>query len=61
MTHRTTPDAERWISPGEAAKILGVSPVTVARLAEAGRIEFIRPGTHRRYRRDDVVALRESA
>lgn len=57
MTERTTLDAEEWISPGEAAGILGVTTKTVARLADAGTIRSIRPGTHRRYAVADIAAL----
>lgn len=57
MTERTTLDAEEWISPGEAAGILGVTTKTVARFADDGRIRFIRPGAHRRYAVADIAAI----
>lgn len=57
MTERTTLDAENWISPAEAAAILGVTTKTVARFADAGKIRSIRPGSHRRYLGEDVAAL----
>jgi excisionase family DNA binding protein len=61
MTDRTTLDAEDWISPAAAAALLGVTPKTVSRLADAGEIRAIRPGAHRRYLRSDVEAKAATA
>ena len=57
MTDRTTSHADEWISPAVAAAALGVTPKTVARLADAGKIRTVRPGAHRRYLESDVAAL----
>ena len=46
-----------YVTPGEAAAALGVSRRTVSRLAEDGKIRFIRPGAHYRYLAADVEAL----
>ncbi len=51
------PPTQEWIAPGEAARITGLSAQQIARLADEGRVRFIRPGKHRRYIRGDVEAL----
>ena len=33
-----------WLSPGQAAAVLGVSPATVTRWAASGRLDTIRKG-----------------
>jgi excisionase family DNA binding protein len=44
--------------PGEAARLFGVTPNTVARWADAGKIRQIKtPGGYRRYFAEDVRAL----
>lgn len=50
---------EDTISPGEAARLLGVSPRTLRDWSKKGRITFtLTLGGHRRYRRTDVLLLR---
>ena len=50
---------EDTISPGEAARLLGVSPRTLRDWSKKGRICFtLTLGGHRRYRRTDVLLLR---
>lgn len=50
---------EEYMRPEEAAAVLGVSAKTVSRWASEGRLPAIRTiGGHRRFRRDDVEALR---
>ncbi len=47
-----------WLRVGDVAKSLGVSPNTVRRWTDVGRIAAHRsPGGHRRYLADDVFAL----
>lgn len=44
------PDDRAYLTTGEAARILGVSPKTVSRWAAAGRIpHVVTPGGHRRF------------
>ena len=51
-------DADEFLRPGEAAKLLQVSPKTVTRWADRGYIPcVITLGGHRRFRRADVEAL----
>jgi len=51
---------EQYLRPGEAAKLLHVSPKTVDRWAGEGRIPFIVTlGGHRRFRVDHVLAVAE--
>jgi len=53
-----TPEYEQLLSPREAAKLLGVDPPVVVRLARTGKLPSIRTiGGHRRYREADVRAL----
>ncbi|GLY73363.1 MerR family DNA-binding transcriptional regulator [Actinoallomurus iriomotensis] len=53
---------EELLTPREVAEIFGVTAATVAAWARVGMIvSFVRtPGGHRRYRRDDVLALRDA-
>ncbi len=46
-----------YLSPVEASRATGLSVRQLARLADAGRIGSIRPGTHRRYRTEDIAAI----
>ncbi len=56
-TVREGPEAV-WLRVGDVAKLLGVSPNTVRRWTDVGRIAAHRsPGGHRRYLADDVHAL----
>lgn len=49
-----------WISPAEAANIVGVSSKTLASLADDGQVHAIKlPSGHRRYDRSSVEALAE--
>lgn len=46
-----------YISPSEAATIAHLSTKQLTRLADSGKIAFIRPGTHRKYLRSDIERL----
>ncbi|HET9772535.1 MAG TPA: helix-turn-helix domain-containing protein [Acidimicrobiia bacterium] len=47
------------LRPGEAAELLGVHLSRLRRLEASGRLVTVRTlGGHRRYRQDDVLALR---
>ena len=55
MTH----NPENMLRPAEAAELLGVSLAHLRRLASTGRLVTVRTlGGHRRYREDDVMAVR---
>ena len=48
-------DTERLLTPGEVARMFRVTPKTVARWANTGRLASVRTlGGHRRYRERDV-------
>ncbi|MGI5225925.1 MerR family DNA-binding transcriptional regulator [Actinoallomurus sp. CA-142502] len=53
---------EELLTPREVAEIFGVTAATVAAWARVGMIvSFVRtPGGHRRYRRAEVLALRDA-
>ena len=47
-----------YLTPGEAARALHVSPKTVIRWAKEGRIPYmVTLGGHRRFRRSDVESV----
>ncbi len=49
---------ERLLAPGEVAYVFGVTPKTVVRWSNAGRLPCTRTeGGHRRYRESDVRRL----
>ena len=49
---RSTIDDPRWLSLGDASRLLGVSTATVRRWADSGRLKpFTTPGGHRRFSR----------
>lgn len=50
--------SSEYITPTEASKILFLSTKQLTRYADEGKIRYIRPGSHRRYLRADVLALR---
>jgi excisionase family DNA binding protein len=53
----TNDTAEEFLTPGQVARILHVSPQTVNRWANEGRIPCtLTLGGHRRFRRADVDA-----
>ena len=47
-----------WVKLGEASRLLGVSPATVRRWSDAGRLRvFTTPGGHRRFSRAALKRL----
>jgi len=58
--HRDDPETltTRWITLGQACKVLGVNESTLRRWADAGHVRSFRtPGGHRRFSEDDLRAL----
>jgi excisionase family DNA binding protein len=61
LSSLTTRDDD-WISLSEASRILGVSPATVRRWGDAGRLRvFMTPGGHRRFSRSGLQRMLPSA
>jgi excisionase family DNA binding protein len=55
---RTAANANDWLSLGPAARLLGVSDVTLRHWADQGRVRSYRTmGAHRRFSRADLVDL----
>lgn len=55
------PAGGSYLTSGQVARILGVSPKTVYRWATAGRIPCaVTLGGHRRFRTDDIAAVAAS-
>ena len=48
------------LSSTSAAELLGVSRPTLMKWAKEGRINSFKVGTHTRFNRDDVLALKRS-
>jgi excisionase family DNA binding protein len=57
-TARTAPPATTYLRASEAAELLHVSPKTVSRWAQEGKLPFQRTmGGHRRYPDDEIREL----
>ncbi|MGH2465813.1 MAG: helix-turn-helix domain-containing protein [Candidatus Limnocylindrales bacterium] len=57
MVRREASDRD-WLGLGEASRVLGVSPATVRRWSDAGRLHvFTTPGGHRRFSRTFLERL----
>ncbi len=55
------PGGEEYLTSGEAARLLGVSPRTISRWADEGRIAcIVTAGGHRRFTRCVVEQTRDS-
>ena len=55
------PDPDALLTPGEVASLFRVTPKTVTRWAEAGKLPFVRTlGGHRRFPARAVLALLET-
>lgn len=53
---------KKWLSLGEASKLLGIHPVTLRIWADTGKMPYTRtPGGHRRFAEEDVLAFYESS
>lgn len=57
---KSTEADQEYITPAQAKGIAYLSTKQLTRLADEGRIRFIRPGSHRRYNRSDVESLLSS-
>ncbi len=56
--HFRSESATRWITLGQACKLLGVNESTLRRWADAGHVRSFRtPGGHRRFSEDDLRVL----
>ena len=54
----TKPPERDWVGLSEASQLLGVSPATLRRWSDAGRLRvFTTPGGHRRFSRDALQRL----
>ena len=64
MAYRGASGARRaqesdWLTLGQAATYLGVAQSTIRKWTDQGTLPAIKtPGGHRRYREDDVMAVR---
>ncbi|MBA2720747.1 MAG: helix-turn-helix domain-containing protein [Chloroflexi bacterium] len=57
MTRQASRDPD-WVSLSEASRVLGVSPATLRRWSDAGRLRvFTTPGGHRRFSRSALERL----
>src|SRR6185436_10324435 len=55
---RTAPHDPDWVGLSEASRVLGVSPATLRRWSDAGRVRvFTTPGGHRRFSRSALERL----
>lgn len=55
---RSTPRDPDWLGLSEASRLLGVSPATLRRWSDAGRLQvFTTPGGHRRFSRSALERL----
>lgn len=63
MVNNSNEHGRELLTPGEVAELFGVTPKTVTRWADAGKLDPIRTlGGHRRYRASEVdELLRENA
>lgn len=60
MTLDVHAESEALLTPGEVAALFRVTPKTVTRWAEAGKLRAIRTlGGHRRFLARDVVRVRQ--
>jgi len=52
----------RWVTPKEAAALLGISTRSLVRYKEQGLIRYIvLPGGHYRYSLEDILKIRENS
>lgn len=57
------PRDDEWLTPQQAAAMVGITADTIRKWANDGVLpsQRIRPGSHRRFRRSDVDALLAAA
>ena len=61
MVEIQSPEQAQWLSLGEACRLLQVNEATFRQWADHGHLRVYRtPGGHRRFYRDDVLALTKS-
>ena len=59
---RSAPDRERWLTLGQACRLLGVDESTLRRWADSGQVHAFRTvGGHRRFAESDVQQLLSGA
>ena len=57
-TSRTAPEGEKWLTLGQACRILGVDESTLRRWADSGHVRAFRtPGGHRRFAEREIQEL----
>lgn len=57
----TMDNNDEYLTPGEVAKLLAVSPKTITRWADANLIPcIVTLGGHRRFRRSDIEEIRRT-
>ena len=62
MLELQSSDQTQWISLGEASRLLQVNEATLRQWADNGHLRVYRtPGGHRRFSREDVIALTQQA
>ena len=62
MVELQSSDQTQWISLGEASRLLQVNEATLRLWADNGHLRVYRtPGGHRRFSREDVIALTQQA
>jgi len=51
--------ADKLLSAGEAARMLGIDPKTLARMRKAGKVPYVQAveGAHPRYWESDIEAM----
>ena len=61
MVEIQSPEQAQWLSLGEGCRLLQVNEATLRQWADHGHLRVYRtPGGHRRFYRDDVLALTKS-
>lgn len=57
------PSTDEWLTPQQAAALVGITADTIRKWANSGVLpsQRVRPGSHRRFLRSDVMALLAAA
>ena len=62
MVELQSPEKPRWLSLGEACRLLQVNEATLRQWADNGHVRVYRtPGGHRRFFKDDVLGLTQQS